>query len=207
MSEAPIAYALTTKARIKDRLGIKEAGFDTVIDRIIAAATDHIEGLCGGRRFLRTTYVNELITIFNANQKILALKNIPLISVESLQYRTGLKSSPNYTDFNNNDWEIYNDGLSGMIRVYGLFNDTNSVRVSYTAGYLIDFPNAGSATHTLPFDLSDLAERVTIKLFKRREHEGKQSEVFEGTTVQWKSLFDEDDKDVIARYRRVPQFV
>jgi hypothetical protein len=207
MSEKPISYALTTKGRVKDRLGLDKGNFDTLLDRIIAGVTDLIEGECGGRRFLRTTYTNELITIFNSNQKILPVKNIPLVSISSLQYRTGLKSNPNYTDFNDDDWEILDDGASGLIRVWGLSQDINMVRLTYIGGYLIDFDNAGTATHTLPFDLSDLAERLTIKLFKRREHEGKASESFEGGNISWKELFDDVDKAVIARYKRLPVFI
>lgn len=210
MSEKPITYGLTTKARVKDRLSISEANFDTLLDRLIAGVTDLIEGECGKRRFLRTTYTNEIVTIFNAHQKILTTKHIPLISISSLQYRAGLKSSPNYTDFNNDDWEILDDGSSGLVRVWGLSADINFVRISYIAGYLIDFANAGettTVTHTLPYDLSDLAERLTIKLFKRREHEGKLSEAFEGATVAWKDLLDDIDKQIISRYKRLPSFV
>lgn len=207
MSESVISYGLTTKARVKDRINISTANHDALIDRLISGVTDLIEGECGGRRFKRSTYTNEIITIRNANQRFLLLKNTPIISVSSLQYRTGLKSNPNYTDFNNDDWEIVNDGASGMIEVYGLSRDVNFIRISYVAGYLIDFDTAGSATHTLPFDLSDLAERLTIKLFKRREHEGKSSETFESGTVQWKDLIDPIDRAVINRYSRIPQFV
>ena len=210
MSEKPITYALTTKGRVKDRLGLKEAHFDTLFDRIIAGVTDLIEGECGGRRFLRTTYTNEVITIFNSHQKILPVKHVPLVSISSLQYRTGLKSNPNYTNFNTDDWEILGDGASGLVRVWGLSADINFVRITYVGGYLIDFPNAGdqsSVTHNLPYDLSDLAERLTIKLFKRREHEGKASEAFEGTTVTWKDLIDDVDKQILARYKRLPSFV
>lgn len=210
MSEKPITYALTTKGRVKDRLGLKEANFDTLLDRLIAGVTDYIEAECGGRRFLRTTYTNEVITIFNSQQKILPVKHIPLVSISSLQYRTGLKSNPNYTNFNNNDWEILGDGSSGLVRVWGLSADINFVQITYIGGYLIDFPNAGdqsNITHNLPYDLSDLAERLTIKRFKKREHEGKASEGFEGGTVTWKELLDDDDKATITRYKRLPQFV
>lgn len=207
MSEKPISYGLTSKGRVKDRLGLTVASVDTIIDRLIAAVTDYIEGECGSRRFLRTTYTNELITIRNSGQKFLAVKHTPLVSISSLQYRTGLKSNPNYTDFNTDDWEIVNDGGSGLIRVYGLSEDINFARISYIAGYLIDFDNAGTATHTLPYDLSDLAERLVVKLFKKREHDGVANETSAASSVTWKEFLDDVDKQVIARYRRLPEFV
>lgn len=208
MSENPIAYAITTKARVKDLIGLDNANHDTNLDRIIGAVTDFLEGECGGRRFKEATYTNELHTIYNIGQKYLQLKNIPVGTVTALQYRAGLKSDPNWTDFATDDWELVNDGASGMIAVIGIPTGVNLIRVSYTGGYKIDFANVGSATHTLPLDLSNLAERLTVKIFKRRENEGKISEAFEGGTVQWdKLLADDFDKGIIARYRRVPQFV
>lgn len=208
MAEQAIAYALTTKERVKDRLSLGNTDiFDTLIDRLIAAVTDMIESYCGGRRFYRQTYTNEVYQILSGDQKYLATRNIPIASVSSLQYRAGLKSNPNWTDFNTDDWEIVGDGGSGLIRVYGLLEGINTIRISYTAGYLIDFANTGTSTHTLPFDLSDLAERLVTKLFKRRENEGKLSEAFEGGTVQWDDFLTDVDKDTIARYRRTPEFV
>jgi len=208
MSEVIASYALTTVARVKDRLNMSESNLDTVLARIISGVTDLIEGECGGRRFLETTYTNEIVTIFNKNQKMLGLKNFPISSISSLQYRTGLKSNPNYTDFNTDDWEILGDGASGLIRVYGLFNEVNALRMTYVAGYKISWDNVGNvAIHNLPADLSDLCERLTIKLFKKREQEGKTSETFEGATVTYEDLINDADKRIIARYRRLPAFV
>ena len=208
MNQTALTYALTTSDRVLTRLGITGTAFTVMVDAMIAGVTDRIEGYCGGRRFKRTTYTNELITIRNQNQKFIAVKNIPLVSVSSLQYRTGLKSNPNYTDFNDNDWEIVNDGASGMIRVHGLSQDINFCRITYVGGYLIDFANAGSPTaHTLPADISDLAERLTIKIFKKREHEGKSSESFNGANVTWEKVLTEDDKEILSRYQRVPEFI
>ena len=207
MPEKIITYALTTKERVKDRINLTNPDLDTLLDRLIAGVTDYIENYCG-RRFLRTTYTNEVITIRHPGQKMLTTQNIPIVSVSSLQYRTGLKSNPNYTDFNTDDWEIMNDGEEGLIQVYGLFRQINAVRISYVAGYLIDFKNAGDSTlHTLPFDLSDLAERLVIKRFKRREQEGRVSEAFDGATVAWESFLTEDDKMTLGSYERVPEFV
>jgi len=207
MAETPINYGLTTKERVKTRLNITESNFDTLIDRLIASVTDTIESNCN-RRFKRTTYTNEVYSVYNYQQKMLPLNNIPVIEVTSAQYRTGLKSSPNWTDFNTDDWEIVGDGASGLLRIWGLFDGVNSMRFTYTAGYLIDFDNAGSATvHSLPFDLSDLAERLVCKLFTRREHEGKLSESFQGSSVTWKELFDDSDKDVMNTYKRLPVFI
>lgn len=208
MSETPITYALTTKQRVKDRISLTVSDHDQVIDRIIAAITDFVEGECGGRRFLRTTYTNEVYTIFNTDQKYLALNNIPIGTVTAVQYRAGLRTNPSWTNFAADDWDMSEDGKNGLLRIWGISTGINTIRVSYTAGYLIDFANAGSATaHTLPADLSDLAERLTIKVFQRREKEGRTSESFEGGSIQWKEHVDDLDQRTLDRYKKIPQFV
>ena len=98
-SQTLVAYALTNSDRVKSLLGITGTAFNTVIDIIISGVTDLIEGECGGRRFLRTTYTNEVHTIRNRNQRYLPVKHAPIGTVTGVQYRTGLKSSPDWTNF------------------------------------------------------------------------------------------------------------
>src|SRR3990167_3667695 len=123
------AYALTDSDRVKSRLGITGTAFDTVITIIIAGVTDLIEGECGGIRFKETTYTNEVYSIYGANQKFIQLKQAPVGTVTAVQYRAGLKSDPNWTDFATDDWDLVGDGGSGLIRVYGLSSGINAVRV------------------------------------------------------------------------------
>ncbi len=202
MAEQIVPYALTTRQRVKDRLTITAASFDVLIDRLVSAMTDYIESRTG-RRFKQTTYAQEVYSIYGAKPSRIFLKQAPASALTSFQYRTGLPSSPVWTDFPTGNYELEQDGATGIIRVYGgLIGGINQVRATYTAGYLIDFPNAGQSTHTLPFDLSDLCERLTIKLFKRRESEGRQSEAFEGGTIQWKDLISPEDQTIINRYTR-----
>ncbi len=206
-TEKVLAYALTTKNRVKDRLAITNTQFDTVIDRLISAMTDFIEGECN-RRFQETVYSNEIYSIYGAYPETIGLKQTPVSNVASVQYRAGLKTTPNWTNFAADDWELLEDGKSGIIKFYGgITRGVNVIRVTYTAGYKIDFPNAGSATHTLPADLSDLAERIVVRVFEKRKAEGKETESFEGGTVSWAPLLDETDRAIIARHRRLPQFV
>ncbi|MBI4119245.1 MAG: hypothetical protein HY456_00170, partial [Parcubacteria group bacterium] len=111
-----------------------------------------------------------------------------------------------WTNLLADEYELYDAG-AGIIKIYTHFTEGARLRFSFTAGYKIDFANAGAATHTLPFDLSDLAERLAIKLFKKRESEGKTTEAYEGGSVTWSELLDEQDKEIIARYRRLAPFV
>lgn len=204
---AILTYALTTLARVKTRLSITGTGNDALLTELISAATDFIQGECN-RFFKETVYANEIYSVYGADPKHVFLKQAPVSALTSAQYRAGLPSTPNWTNFIADDYELLEDGKSGIIRVYSLPRGANVARFTYTAGYKIDFASIGnSALHTLPVDLSDLCERLAVKLFKRRESEGKQSEAFEGGNVTWQGLLNEEDKLTINRYKRPAPFV
>lgn len=203
MPESVLNYALTTKGRIKTRLGITSSDFDTLIERLINGVTDFIQGATG-RHFKETSYLNEVYSVEH-NRKYLFLRHFPVSAVSSFEYKAGTPTSPNWTKFDDDEWELVEGGRLGIIRFYGsLPSGTNAVRVSYTAGYKIDWENVGDTTkHDLPADLTDLAERLVIKLFKHRESEGKASESFEGGGVTWAEWLSLDDKAAIEKWRRV----
>ena len=207
MAESIISYALTTVARVKTRLSIDSTGFDILLLYIINSVTDFIESECN-RRFKETTYTNEIYSIANDGNGFLVLKQTPVSVVSSLQFRAGLKSNPNWTEFVSDDWELMEDGSSGIIQIYGaLIQGLNSVRATYTAGYKINFTNYGdNSTRTLPADVSDLTERMVVKLFKRRDAEGRQREDFNGGSVIWKEILSPEDEMTLAKYRRVNFF-
>ena len=102
------------------------------------------------------------------------------------------------------------DGSSGMVKFYtylnqGLVQGVNSVRIaSYTAGYLIDFKNVGDTSlHNLPADISELAEKLVIKWYRRREHPGKSSESFNANSITWSKELDPEDVETLKAYRRI----
>lgn len=201
-----VSYALSTKTRIKNKLGLTVTSFDTQIDRLLYGATDFIEKMCGGRRFKRATYTQEVYdgSPLNEDTRLpyLILNHAPVTAITAFQYRTGTKSSPTWVDFAADDYEEIND--KGIIEV-GLPKGRRNIRITYTAGYLIDFDNEFDETlHTLPYDLSELAERLVIRWWKKRDDEGKKSTAFESSTTTWtEQLLDATDREVIANYRRV----
>ena len=199
------AHALTTKERVKARLEMDETGLDTVIDRFIASATDYIEKQCD-RRFKRTTYSNE---VYNGSdmgpnpvgKPFLILRNAPVSALTSIEYRQGLPSNPTWTAYTTDDYVL--DPTSGIVQVT-LPVGFQNVRASYSAGYLIDFTNEYNlSNHTLPADISNLCEKIVVKMLKKRDSEGRTQETFRESTIAWGPLLDAEDKDTIANYRRV----
>ena len=201
---SPRPYALTTVDRVRDvRLAIETDQFDDLFANLIDSVTDFIEGECG-RRFLQTNYVESLYTIHNAGQSFLVLKQAPVTAVSSFQFRLGPNTSANWIDFDPEIWELLEGGSSGIIEVI-IGSLPKYLRVSYTAGYLINWDNYADETqHTLPADLTDLAERLVIKMFKRRDAEGKATDAFERAQIAWRDSLIEDDTRVLDRYRRLP---
>lgn len=207
-SELITTRALTNLDRMKARLTITTAEFDPLLERLIMGVTDHLESLCN-RKFGTATYTNEVYSVYNAGQEMFALNNIPVTALTTLSYRAGTPSTPSWTAFTADQFELVSDGKNGLVRIYGgVPRGVNALRATYTAGYKIDFTDPTDTTkHTLPFDLTDLAERLVTKRFKRREAEGKGVDTFNGATVTWEDFLMASDKEIINRYTRVPAFV
>lgn len=207
-------YALTTVQRVKDLLQIDNNAHDAVIARLINSVTDYIEAECNGRRFVQQTYTNETFSSYNPRQSYLILRNSPVYTLTKFQYRAGPVTSPNWTDFMPDQYELidlrtdragnqYSD--SGIVRVYGIIPRimNNSIRATYVAGYPVDWENAGNQTHLLPADLTRTAENLVIRFWKRRDLAGQNSKSLEGSTTSWRNDLDAEDKDIIGHYMRV----
>lgn len=199
----PRSYALTTVDRVRNiRLRIEADGFDSLFANLINGVTDFIEGECN-RRFKETTYTNELHTVHTYGQTMLVLRQSPVTEVTAFEYRVGLKSNPMWQAYFPDNWELLDDGDSGIIEVCSMLEKFN--RVTYKAGYKIDWKNYDDEElHTLPSDLTDLAERLVVKWYKRRESEGKLSEGFDSSQVSWSADFTKEDQATLNRYRRIP---
>jgi len=202
---ATVDWALTTLARVKNRLGIKVADFDTLIEQIINSMTDWIEGQCGGRRFKETTYANDSFDGSRPRERKrnLVFKNAPINSLTSFQYNIGLIGSPAWSDIFPEEYQLLDK--EGMVYMStGLPVGLRNIRVSYSAGYKIDFSHETDTTkHALPFDVSNLAERLAVKEFKRREDVGKSGETVGDATVNYFDHLEEEDKAVLSRYKRI----
>jgi hypothetical protein len=208
-NEILLPYALTSLDRVKDKLGNDKPGQDLVLKRIINSVTDWIENQCN-RRFLRTTYTNELYSIRGERETVLLLKNAPVVTLGNIQYRQGQVGSPTWTNYTVNDFELVGDGSSGMVKFYtflnqGLVQGVNSVRVaSYQAGYLIDFTKMGDVSlHNLPAEISELAEKLVIKWYTRRQTPGKTSETFNASSITWSKELDPEDNETLKAHRRI----
>lgn len=128
--------ALTTVARLKDRLGIEVATFDDLLENLILGVTARIEAMCG-RRFIQGTYTHELhdgSNIDGTPRTFLIVKNAPVQTVSAIQYNAGSNSSPSWTDLDEDSYHVDRD--AGLISVpRGLPRGFQNIRITYTGGF------------------------------------------------------------------------
>ena len=201
-----ITYQLTTKSRVKNRLGITTTSFDGLMDALIGGVTDRMERMAG-RRFKQTAYSNELYDgsdIYGSAGLILIIKNGPITGAPTLEYKTGSNANPTWVDYSVEDYAI--DNATGLIHMKGsLPQGKQNVRITYTGGFIINFTGTYDieSDHTLPLELTEVCEKAVVRSFKKRDSEGRSSESFEGSSITWEEdVFLAEDIAIIKNYRR-----
>jgi len=197
---ALIENALTTLERVKTKLEITTADYDAPLEMIINEVSIYIEVYCS-RKFLADDYED----IYNGDniKTALFLRQFPINSITSFQYRSGTVSSPSWVDINSDSYEL--DGLLDALTIYTpVPSGRNNLKVVYNAGYLIDFTKIGDDTlHTLPLDLTMACESISIKTFLMRKSQGKASESFEGANIDWNEAMSKENANILSNYQKI----
>lgn len=190
--------------------------YDTLLTRLINWATNYINNECGRYSFVQQTYTNEVYSIESPRQTFLILRNTPVFSISSFQWRAGTPTNPSWTDFIGDQYELVNprtdpiSGLtwypSGTVRVYGvlprLYN--NMIRATYLGGYPVNWANPEDHnTHWLPGDITDVCENLVVRRFTRRQLAGKSQQRIGDSTESWRNDLDAEDIDVLNQYKDV----
>lgn len=174
--------ALTTRQKVKDFAGITDSASDTIIDQLITGVTMFIKNYCGGRNFLSASYV-ETYDTYRGRHKIF-LKQVPVTAITTVEYRSGTPTVPIWNTYDANSYLTYL--TPGYIHFYGALPQiSQGLRVTYTAGYLIDFTNEFTATHTLPADLTMAANEMCATFLNTRRSGGITAEATEGQSVNY----------------------
>ncbi|NQX67976.1 phage gp6-like head-tail connector protein [Paenibacillus alba] len=141
---------LTSVEKVKNLMSIPEGDFTTDGDFLlqIMAASQAIENYC--KRSFRKQAYSERVNA-GAGSKYIVLRNYPVISIETATVPNGP-----ITDF-----DIAEDGL--VFRASGWPSEERSVRVDYTAGYVLP----GEETTDLPRTLPEVIEFACIMLVQQ----------------------------------------
>jgi hypothetical protein len=190
--------------------------YDGVLVRLINWATNYINNECGRASFVQQTFVNDTYSIDNSGQSYLLLRNTPVFSLASLEWRAGTPTNPSWTAFIGDQYELVDprtDPISGItfypsgeVRVYGVLPRlySNMIRATYVAGYPVNWANAEDHnTHWLPGDITNVCENLVVRRFTRRKLAGKSQQAMSGATETWRNALDQEDLDVLGQYRQL----
>lgn len=194
---AVVPYALTSRDNVKAFVGITDTSKDTLIDSLINGATDFIEGYCGGRRFASTSYVEVKDT---HNSRFIFLNQRPATAITKVEYRSGVPSAPVWNTYSADSYLTYLN--EGYLAFFSMFKPIlQAFRVTYTAGYVIDFTGN---TGTLPNDLIQLTNELVATTLNQRGSQGVVQEQTEGQSVQYATdrySLDNNHKAVLNKYK------
>lgn len=194
--------ALTTRQKVKDYLSITDTNSDAIIDNLITYITSFIKGFCGGRNFLAQDYI-EMYDSFRGRRSIICNQR-PINSVSLVEYRSGTPTAPVWVTYNANGYLPYLG--AGFIRFYSQLPEVaQGFRVTYNAGYLIDFTNEFDPTkHNLPAEVCLVATEMVAKEFNTRKAIGIYSEATEGQNIVYSSKtheMEDNHKNILASYK------
>jgi len=192
--------SLTSRAKVKSFLGITDSTSDALIDELITYVTQFIKNYCG-RQFLVADYVEIKDTY--RGRRVLFLKQYPVNTVASVEYRAGTPTSPVWNTYDANSYLPYFE--EGYIKFYAKLPETmQGMRVNYNAGYLIDFTNEFDvAHHTLPEDITLVATEMCATILNTRKSAGISTETTEGQSITYGAKdLSINAKTVLANYQR-----
>ena len=212
----------TARGRNQDRLVLKNAPvYWGIITANLTAGSATVSGITStkgmavGMPVLAQGLVPQNTTIIGVGSTSITLSQpasvtqsdaiLEISGLISFEWRAGNPSTPSWTAFIQDQFELEEQGYAGIIRVYGHipYMYSNMLRATYVAGYALDWQNAGNGTtHQLPTDLTECCENIVIRRFKRRELAGKSSESLQGATTAWKDKLDDSDLQTIQKYTR-----
>lgn len=196
-----LSYALTTKADVKESLGIpsSDTTYDNLITRKINQATRAIESYCG-RRFASTAYTNEVYTGTSIDELI--LRQRPVISLTSLDIRD---SGLNYDNWETIDSQLYfTDANAGLLKLnFSARGKWDRYRVTYTAGYATIPEDLAEACASLACYYVNNADGSDVGVMHKKE--GQREIKFSNTSLNFKAIMQNLGIDeIVDSYANMP---
>lgn len=200
--------ALTQVDDVKALIDIAPATttWDQVFIELINSATIWLQNECGGRVFGSTgavpTYTQETYDSDSMEadddgpQRWLFLKAWPVTAFTLIEYRTGTNT---YATLDPSSYETYPD-RGGIYFYGGMPKGKKTIRVTYTAGYLINWTTQNN--HTLPYDLTHACRKLVLKEFNKRKVQGVLTESVGGASLSWNENIDPEITMIIEKYKR-----
>lgn len=201
--------ALTTLARAKSFLDISGDKYDTVLTMLINQATGFIEGYIN-RSLLSQSYV-EVRDGSGAQEMV--LWQTPVTTLAKLEVNSNTIGDPSWQTIDSSRYGWYSDGRIKFSTAFSAFLASESAyflegpqryRITYTAGYLIDFDNENNAAlHTLPQDIEYACLKLVSAIFNTRKAEGLVSATVDRLNMRYRGtvMSDPELKDILSGYQ------
>lgn len=201
-------YDITTKEKVKSLLGITGTTNDALLTMLIRQVTAMVAGEIG-LRLKDTEYTEELYDggeYGEVPRNYIVLRSYPVTDFSAIEYKGGTETVPVWTTIDPN-YYTRNDKYGTLYSHGGFIRGFQNIRVTYQAGYLIDFGNEGDAVlHTLPFDITMVATELVAKKFQLRNAQGIANESTEGQSITYargvEGTLSDEQKNILARYTR-----
>lgn len=192
--------ALTTLERTKAFLGISGDAHDGQVTMAINFVTSFLKKFTK-RQLKSTQYTNEVYN--GTGQPTLVLRQYPVTALASLQERNTIGNSDAWTTINPENYHYgAEDGIITCV-TQDFLKHPERYRVSYTAGYLIDFDNEDNpALHTLPAELEYITHKLVSSIINNIKSEG-QSNVRVGdmsVTINQAVFGSSEIKEMLGKY-------
>lgn len=189
---------LTTLTKVKAYLGISGTSQDTLLSSLITSVSAGIESFCG-RTFASTSHTEYYD---GDNKDKIFLRNYPVTSLTSVKYQGGTWDNITWFDYPSSGYlltaEYARLSFAGALPCI-----TNYLQIIYTAGYLIDFDNEGTGTHTLPYDLTQIVTELVSTNYNTRSSGGINTMSTEGQSITFSTQsITKDYQTRLARYIR-----
>ena len=195
---ANAAVDLTLLATVKEHMNVTGTTFDTILERIITAASLRIANFCD-RKFILTTYTE--FQHGRASNTVL-LKHFPADKPTELNIDPE-SVFPVDTVVDTADFEVMNDSLLVMLRGLKFPRGTRNIKIIYTAGY--DPPGTASPTREMPTDLEYACIQFVEYLFAQKDDrsitqttKGKQ-----GETTTFVTTIPDQVREAIEPYKQL----
>ncbi len=206
--------ALTTLALVKDELGITASTYDTVLERMILAASQAIGRFCN--RDFRKEAATERLP--GSGTLRLVLARTPVTAIASIVDDGTTVGSGTYSIENAAAGIVVGDAVwrsqdlavgigIGQEPVPG--TGKRALVVTYTGGYVL--PGDSTGTRDLPYDLEEACIVTVVALYRRRgqdrtvvqEQLGDAAQTYASSDAMTASVIPAEAQAILRRYRRV----
>lgn len=177
---------LTTLANVKSWLNVSTTTDDTLLQRLLSAASGYIQAWCN-RVFAEASYTDT----FNGKDKTKQmLGNYPVLSVTSVTVDANVIPPSTAVTVPG----FVNDIYSVMLRDYWFCRGIQNVVISYTAGYA-----------TIPLEVEQACIELVALRYRERQHIGEVSKTAGGAETVSYSQKDMSDgiKTILGNYKKV----